>query len=122
MSFFAGDNLFDSGPHRFNIGGIRLRHATHDIPGNLGAQLTGQGISARPIEQVGQLIADDDAALRTLTTAIEAKIDGLSHELVDHLGQTFPNTTMLAFLPGPIESLGPRLHLHYRINYLQLTP
>lgn len=122
MSRFAGDNLFDSGPHRFEVGGIELRRSTHEPPGSVGVRIAPQGVTGRVIQQHGRLIADDAHSLRALTDAIEARIDGSPHELIDDHARAWSGTVMLAFHPGPVTRLGPRVTLTYRIEYLQLSP
>lgn len=122
MTRFAGQNLFDSGPHHFEVGGIELRRSTHEPPGSVGVSIAAQGVTGRVIKQRGRLIADDAHALRVLTDAIEARIDGSPHELIDSHGRAWPGTVMLAFHPGPVTRLGPRATLNYRIEYLQLSP
>ncbi|MCE9590163.1 MAG: hypothetical protein K8S99_06530 [Planctomycetes bacterium] len=122
MSSFDGKNLFSTGPHRFEVRGVELRHSTHEAPGSLGVRVGPQGVSGRTIFQTGHLIADDATALRELTSAIEAMLDGLAHELIDDLGRSWPQTVMLAFRLKTVERLGPRVRVPYRIEYLQLTP
>jgi len=122
MTSFDGDTLFDSGPHRFIIGGLTLRHTLQEAPGGFGAHLSSQGVEARPILQTGTLLANDADAIKAQIDAIEAKLDGQSHALVDDRGRTHANVVMLAFKPGPIEPAGVRLKLDYRIEYLQVIP
>ena len=120
MSSFNGQELFSSGPHRLEIGGVSLRHAVHETPGSQGVQITGQGRGARSIVQTGDLLADSMAALRTLITAIESMVDGRPYVLLDDYGESWPNTVMTEVAPVRINRVGPRYHAWYRIEYLQI--
>jgi hypothetical protein len=122
MSAFADQDLFRSGPHRFHVGGLALRHALQQSPAGEGVQLCAQGHAGRAITQTGDLVADDPVALQTLVSAIEALLDGQAHDLVDDLGRLWPDTVMLAFEPDAPRRLGPRWAVAYRIQYVQLTP
>lgn len=125
MSLFGGQDLFGSGPHRFEVGGLELRHTTHAPVGSAesrGVSVQSFGVSARPITQTGELIADDPQRLSELVHAIESMLDGQGRELIDERGQAWPDTVMTAFTPGPTRRLGARWHTPYRILYTQVTP
>ena len=122
MSSFDSQNLFDAGPHSFHADGLVLRHATHENPGARGARVTGQGVRGRTITQTGQLFADDAMQMKQLTEAIEAKIDGQAHVLIDDHDRSWPDSVMLAFKPQSMRRVGTRWAITYRIEYLQVTP
>ena len=122
MSSFGGESLFDSGPHRFLVGGLSLRHTLHDAIGGAGVGLSPQGHRAREITQTGELLGDSRDALHDLMVGIEGKLDGQARQLVDELGRTWRDTVMLRFDSGPMARLGPRFRVAYKIEYLQLTP
>ena len=122
MSSFDSDNLFDSGPCRFSIGGRSLQHDRHASPHGQGEHIIGQGRSARAIEQHGQLLSDTAEQMTALCESIEAKLDGLGHDLVDDRSRTWTNTVMLAFEPQPLIRIGKRYRRAYRIKYLQTLP
>lgn len=122
MSLFDGENLFGSGPHRFHIGGLSLRHVLHETAGGRGVRLSALGQHGRSITQAGKLIADSPDGLQILIDAVEAKLDGLSHVLVDDQGRSWPNTVMLSYDPGAVARAGARIQVSYGIQYLQLTP
>ena len=122
MSSFDQLNLFASGPHTLRVGGLSLRHALQETPGSRGVRLTALGHHGRAIEQTGTLVADSPEALRSLAAAIESKLDGLAHELIDDVSRVWPSVVMLSFDPGPVTPLGRRFGLGYRIQYLQVTP
>lgn len=123
MSSFGGENLFDSGPHRFHVGGLALRHALQppDATAASGVRVSPSGRTGRFIRQRGDLLADDASTLDALRIAIESKLDGVPHLLIDDLGREWNNTILLAFDPSPAQRLGTRLRLPYRAEYLQLT-
>ena len=122
MSSFDGQDLFSSGPHRFEVGGLTLRHAEQAAPGGDGAAVVGQGRSARTIVQHGELLADSAAFLRELTALIEAKLDGLEHELIDDAGRLWSNVVMVKFEPEVMKRIGTRLGVSYRVEYVQVKP
>lgn len=121
MSSFDGQALFDSGPYQFHVGGMSLRHVVQDTPGGMGVRLSDLGTKGRAIVQEGDLIADDMGALQGLIDAVEAKVDGLAHELIDDQDRSWPGVVMLAFEPQPVTRLGPRWRVRYRIEYLQVV-
>jgi hypothetical protein len=121
MIRFDGQNLFDSGPSRLEIGGVGLRHASQPAIEGAGVRLASQGTRGRSIIQRGTLRADTPETLTMLRQAIEAKVDGQSYTLLDAHGRSWTNVVMLQFEPSPVERLGPRWKLDYRIEYLQLT-
>ena len=122
MSSFNGLDLFSSGSHRFEIGGVGLRYALHETPGSRGAAITGQGQNTRRILQAGELAADTVSALRGLISAVEQMLDGQAYVLVDNHGASWPNTVMIEFKPSRTVQTGPRYWVSYRVHYLQLTP
>lgn len=122
MPSFNQQPLFDSGPCRFHVGGLQLRHDEQSVPHLDGAHLVSQGRSTRPITQTGTLIADDTQTMTTQTQAIESQLDGLAHDLVDNTGQVWNRVVMLRFDPEPLTSLGTRCRLDYSIDYVQVKP
>jgi hypothetical protein len=119
---FDGENLFDSGPNQLHIGPIALRHATQATLDSEGATIAAQGLQARPMVQRGTLLADVIGDLHEQRAAIEAKLDGLPHELVDRFGQVWSQVMMVRFAPEAPRRLGPRWQMPYRIDYEQLLP
>ena len=122
MSSFDGQDLFSSGLHSFDLGAVTLRHDTATPPDRRGTRVTAAGVTGRAITQRGELVADNAPQMHALAAAIEAKLDGLPHTLVDHLGRVLPNTVMLAFRPATVEPLGQRVRVRYAIDYVQTTP
>ena len=118
---FAKLSLFDSGPARLHDEGVALRHADQPAMDGRGGRLVGQGCLPRSLVQTGVLTADSAQSLRGQFQAIEALVDGLPHELVDHDGRVFGSTVMLRFEPGEIERLGVRWKAAYRVAYRQLV-
>lgn len=122
MVTFDNAQLFASGPTRFKIGTVELRHAIQQTPGSLGVRLDNQGMQARKITQGGSLIADGPAQLQTMVDSIEAKIDGLPYTLVDNLGRVWSDTVMLRFDADEFVRVGARWKASYRVEYLQVIP
>ena len=122
MMIFDNEALFGSGPARFKIGPVKLRYAIQDSPGSLGARLDGQGTEARRINQAGVLVADTTDELQAQVDAIENKVDGFAHVLIDSLGRVWSNTVMLEFDTDSFERVGARWKAAYRVEYLQVIP
>ena len=120
MSSFDGEDLFGSGPHGFEVGGLSLRHVLKEVPGGQGVQLSGLGRQGRSIIQRGALVADDVTAMQVLIDAVEVKLDGLAHVLVDDLGRSWGDTVMLSFDPKPMVRVGGRVRVSYSIQYMQV--
>ena len=120
MVTFDNQSLFGSGPARFKIGPIRLRHTVQHPPGSRGARLDQQGTEAREIKQTGVLIADTPAELQKLIEVIESKVDGLSHTLTDNVGRVWSNAVMLEVDADSFERVGARWKAAYRVEYLQV--
>lgn len=122
MSSYKGNNLFASGPHRFEIGGVAQRTVERALPGADGVRLSAMGRTGRSITQMGTLIADDIAGLDALTAAIESSLDGESGELIDDLSRRWTDVVMLAFEPEHTRRIGVRLAVDYTIRYSQVRP
>ena len=122
MSTFDGEDLFGSGPHRFHVGGLSLRHVLNETPGSRGIQLSHLGHHGRSISQVGDLIADDPGQMQALLSAIEAKLDGKIHTLIDDVGRAWMNTVMLSLDLKPMTRVGIRWQNPYSIQYIQTMP
>lgn len=120
MVTFDGESLFGSGPVRFKFGPVQSRHAIQHPPGSRGTRLDCQGTEAREIKQSGVLIADSATDLQSLVQAIEGKVDGQTHLLVDNLGRTWSDIAMLRVDAEPFERVGARWKSEYRIEYLRV--
>lgn len=122
MVTFDNEQLFGPGPARFKFGALKLRHAAQSLPGSRGVHLDPQGTQARQIFQAGTLISDSPDGLRKQVAAVEAKVDGLSHTLIDNLGQSWPDTVMLEFKAEAFTRVGARWKAAYQVEYLQVVP
>jgi hypothetical protein len=122
MIRFDGENLFASGPCRLAIGPLALRHAGQPALGGVGGHVAAQGVQGRSITQRGTLLADTPAGLASQRRAIEVKVDGQAHTLIDRFEASWPNVMMLRFEPGQAKRLGPRWQQTYRIDYEQTSP
>jgi len=122
MPTFDNESLFNSGPTRFKIGKVVLRHAAQQPPGSMGVRLDSQGREARQIIQAGTLLGDTPEQLQQQVDAIEVKVDGLPHILIDNFDRVWNNTAMLSFDPEPYVRVGARWKADYRVEYLQVLP
>lgn len=122
MSSFDGLALFESGPHRFEVGGVALRHVLNETPGGRGVRLSALGQHSRVIRQTGWLVADDVGRLGALIEAVEEKVDGQGYELVDDVGRVWAGVVMVKFEPGGVGRVGARWGVEYKIEYLQVEP
>jgi len=120
MSSYKSQDLFGSGPHRFVAQGRSLRLAEHEAAGADGAAIASLGRTARRIEQTGTLLADDLAGLQNQIDAIESAMDGQVGELVGDAGRAWRDVMLIAFSPGEMHRIGPRLAVDYRANYVQV--
>ncbi len=122
MVTFDNEVLFESGTSRFLIGPIKLRHAVQNSPGSVGARLDAQGVEARQIKQVGELLADDPSGLQAIIDSIKQKMDGFPHLLTDNLGRDWPDTVMAEFEAGDFVRVGARWKTVYTVKYWQVKP
>jgi phage protein U len=120
MVTFDNQSLFGSGPARFKVGPIKLRHTVQHPPGSRGARLDPQGAEAREITQAGVLIADTPGELQDLVDAIEDKVDGLAYTLIDSVGRAWSSVVMLEVDADAFERVGARWKAAYQIEYLQV--
>ncbi len=120
MVTFNNESLFGSGPARFKIGPIKLRHTVQHPPGSRGVRIDQQGTEAREINQAGVLIADTPGELQVQVDAIEQKVDGLPYTLIDSVGRAWSNVVMLEVGVDSFERVGARWKAAYRVKYLQV--
>lgn len=120
-STFAGLSLFNSGPHRFAMGGLGrlligpLRSPTfEDHTTDAGAPLEVR------VMQRGRLIAATPAALWTLVDAIKTHAElPRTGTLVDHHGRSWTSMTLIRFEPtGPMDR-GRTCSIPYVAEYLR---
>ena len=112
--------LFDSGPNELLVESPRRETADRLFSALRGLLVVDLGERPRQITQVGRLSAASAAGLAQLESAIEAKIDGQTHELVGRDGSTYSAVRVERFIRlGPVE-VGNRWHRPYRIEYTEL--
>ena len=115
-----GSPLFDSGPNDLAVDSPRHETADRLFSGLRGALVVDLGERPRQIVQVGRLSAASAAGLAQLESAIEAKIDGQTHQLTGRDGSTYSAVRVERFIRnGPVE-VGSRWHRPYRIEYTEL--
>jgi len=112
--------LFHSGPNELLVDSPRRETADRVFSALRGLLVVDLGERPRQITQVGRFSAASAAGLAQLESAIEAKIDGQTHELVGRDGSTYSAVRVERFIRlGPVE-VGSRRHRPYRIEYTEL--
>lgn len=120
MSQFAGQTLFDSGPHRFVLGPWQRQRIRRGFCGLDGALVIDLGLRGRSIAQTGRLQAPSAAQMHELIAAIETLANGQPRELIDNHGQVYSNVLLEEFEPaGPVQ-LGRGFFCDYHLRYWQL--
>ncbi len=122
MVTFDNELLFGLGVASFKIGPVKLRHTVQHPPGSRGVRLDGQGTEARRINQAGVLVANTTVELQAQIDAIENRIDGIAHTLVDNVGRVWNDVVLLELDRDPFERVGARWKTAYRTKYLQVIP
>lgn len=120
MSSFAGEDLFDSGPHAFRFGPWQRSLQSRGFAGVSGELLLDLGLRSRKIAQAGRLQADSANALYALLDAINARSDGATHALVDNQGKSYPTVVLEQFETTTPVRRGRGFYCDYRIEYRQL--
>ncbi len=120
---FAGQSLFNSGPHRFDIGPAG-RHLTQPLRGsNFNTYTRDDAPLELDIIQTGRLIATTESALWALYDAVKAKAEApTTGALVDHSGRSWPSMTLVSFDPAAPVDRGRVFSLAYRARYLKFGP
>jgi len=112
-----GEPLFSSGPHEVVPGSRARAVADRLFNGLQGALLVDLGARPRRLVQSGRLSAASATSLGQLEEAIEARIDGQTHVLVDRQGTEYAHVRVERFeRRGPVE-VGLRWHRPYVIEY-----
>ncbi|TVQ34451.1 MAG: hypothetical protein EA376_00140 [Phycisphaeraceae bacterium] len=122
-SEFAGQVLFDSGPHRFvirSVGRLWLPPLAID---ELQDAIE---VLARPIElaivQTGRLVFETDDDLWDQVELIRSRAESaLKGTLIEHSGREWEDMTMLRFRPDDRVDRGRRISLAYRVDYIRLA-
>ncbi|NIA20951.1 MAG: hypothetical protein GWP05_03035 [Anaerolineaceae bacterium] len=115
-----GSPLFDSGPNDLVADSPRRETADRLFNGLRGVLVVDLGERPRQIVQVGRLSAASAAGLAQLESAVEAKIDGQTHQLMARDGSTYSTVRVERFIRrGPVE-VGDHRHRPYRIEYTEL--
>lgn len=119
-STFSGQSLFNSGPHRFDVGSAG-RYLTAPLRGSNAFTYT-RDDAKRELEivQSGRLVATSESALWSLYDAVRAHAEAPTKAtLVDHSGRSWTNMTMVSFdLLGPVDR-GRVYSVSYRVRYLR---
>jgi hypothetical protein len=123
MSSFKGNDLFGSGPHRFQVGRqgrrvISYAAAAGDptVPGSFVSGDHELRITVR-----GRLVANSDAALWTLRDAIsaEAASTATAGTLADGRGRSWTDVKLLTFTPDAPTDRGRTHSVAYTAEFGQ---
>jgi hypothetical protein len=122
MSSFDGEDLFGSGPHRFQTGasGVQLELNARGAPGLPGSRAIG------PLETTvtvrGRLVAASDSGLRAQLSAINAKLTmpPVRGTLVDEQGGVTTGVDFVNFAPGDRVDRGRVVSLAYEARFVAL--
>ncbi len=120
MSSYAGQDLFGSGPHRFQFGAWQRRLQPRGFAGINGEQVLDLGIRSRRIFQAGRLQADTPQNLKGLLDAINSRSDASEHTLVDNHGLSFSRVILERFETTTPMQQGRGLYCDYEVEYRQL--
>lgn len=122
MSSFAGQTLFNSGPHRFitrPVGMLFVPPLTFDP-----IQTTTDVITALELTilQTGRLIGASESDLWAQVSAIKSAAEAqLTGTLTDNNGVTWPDMTLLRFAPADRVDRGRVVSLAYEATYIRLA-
>lgn len=117
----GGAALFSSGPHEIVAGSPQRASGERVFSGLAGALIVDLGQRPRTLIQRGRLSAPSMLVLGQLEGAIETRVDGRVHSLVDRDGTEHPYVRPERFTRrGPIE-VGLRYHRAYEIEYSEFA-
>lgn len=122
MSSIAGQQLFESGPHRFvvrAVGRVFLPPFALDF-------LQETTFVAGPLElwvrQTGRLVAQDGPTLWELVELIRARAESALHgTLITNDGRSWSGMTLLRFRPEERVDRGRLVSLAYDADYIRLA-
>lgn len=117
-SSFLSLPLFNSGPHRFDIGPVGRLTTAPFRGSNFNAATRDDAALELTITQSGRLIAASESALWTLYDAVKAVAEGTTPgTLIDHSGRSWVSLRLVTFdAMGPIDR-GRVFSLAYRCVY-----
>ena len=111
--------LFASGPHEIVAGSAVRGSGERLFNGLRGAMIVDLGERPRMLVQRGRLSAAGAESLAQLEEAVEARVDGCLHALVDRGGNAYPHVRVERFTRrGPVE-VGLRCHRPYEVEYTE---
>lgn len=123
MSSFAGEYIFDSGPHRVVVGarGEQLARSA-DVAGDpsvAGEQAVGP-LDGQVLVR-GRLVADTDDALTALVESIQAMLTHppMVGDLIDNHSATLKDVSFVSFTPADRVDRGARVSLGYVARFVK---
>ncbi len=120
MSSFAGQHLFDSGPHDLTPGPWQRCTQRRGFAGLDGEILLDLGLRSRQLAQAGRLQASTAQALHGLIDSIQDLCDGSEHALIDNHEQVYSRVYLERFQVNTPLRRGRGFYCDYRIDYRQL--
>ncbi len=122
MSSFKSIPLFDSGPHRFTDPAEGQQIVPRVAIGQAIAGSLSLGDQEIIILVRGRLIADTEAQLDTIVTAIRTELANfaVAGTLVDDRGHSWPNMKFARFEPADRRDRGRRISLAYTARFYRI--
>jgi len=120
MSSLDGQDMFGSGPHSIRPATWSRSMQPRSFAGVDGELVLDMGLRSRRVIQQGRLQSSTAAGITALTSAIESKLDGKTHTLIDDLGCTYSPVIVEKFEPATAVSRGRGFWCDYTITYRQL--
>lgn len=117
-----GAALFSSGPHEIVLGSAERAVGQRLFNGLTGALLVDLGPRPRRLVQRGWLSAASETSLFQLEAAIETRIDGAVHVLVDRDGTSHPYARVERFTRHGSVEIGLRYNRAYEVEYTDFLP
>lgn len=122
MSVFAGQTLFNSGPHRFIVRPVGALWVPPLRLDSLQSRVEVYSVNLElRIVQSGRLIGASEADLWAQVDAVRTRCNArLTGTLIDNAGQTWSQMTLLTFRPAAAVSRGRVISLAYTADYIRL--
>jgi hypothetical protein len=122
-STYNGQGIFNSGPHRFQVGASGSQLLSNGRLNPVAPGFTAIGALERTVIVRGRLVASSESALNTLLTAVAGQINSppTRASLVDHHGRTYADMDFVEFTPGDRVDRGRLITMAYEARFVKLT-
>lgn len=120
-SSFAGESIFDSGPHRFRRLPLGLQVVPVMALDGVSPGSVALGNLELIIEVRGRLLAPSDADLDVLLDAVAALLTypPTQGDLIDHHGRTYEGVSFVRFEPADRTDRGRTVSLAYTARFIR---